>query len=184
MAKINPKTAKAMYEAGMKANKEKIAQERYGEFGFDTLTYDQQQEVYKNYPKLPKSKKDKSSDFETPMNMEKPKNKKVRDTIRINKPSKIYKPGDYVTEDDFEAQFSLEGKDPKNYPQLSVEDYSTIKVDEKGPYVVKESGINMGSPLYKKMLTPVSPFNKSRCWTGYEPVPGKKPYSKGSCRKK
>ena len=23
-----------------------------------------------------------------------------------------------------------------------------------------------------------------RCWNGYEPVPGKKPYSKGSCRKK
>ena len=110
MAKINPKTAKAMYKAGMEANKEKIAQDKYGEFGFDTLTYDQQQEVYKNYPKLPKSKKDKGSDFETPANME--------------------------------------------------------------------------SPLYKRILTPISPFNKSRCWTGYEPVPGKKPYSKGSCRKK
>lgn len=24
---------------------------------------------------------------------------------------------------------------------------------------------------------------KSRCWVGYEPVPGKKAYSKGSCRK-
>ena len=24
----------------------------------------------------------------------------------------------------------------------------------------------------------------TRCWTGYEPTPGKKPYSKGSCRKK
>ncbi len=23
----------------------------------------------------------------------------------------------------------------------------------------------------------------NRCWKGYEPVPGKKPYSKGSCRK-
>lgn len=110
MAKINPRTAKAMYEAGMEANKEKIAQEQYGEFGFDTLTYNQQQEVYKKYPKLPKSKKDKGSDFESPNNME--------------------------------------------------------------------------SPLYKRMLTPISPFNKSRCWTGYEPVPGKKAYSKGSCRKK
>jgi len=108
--KINPKTAKAMHKAGMEANKEKIAQDKYGEFGFDTLTYDQQQEVYKNYPKLPKSKKDIGSDFETPANME--------------------------------------------------------------------------SPLYKRILTPISPFNKSRCWTGYEPVPGKKPYSKGSCRKK
>lgn len=25
---------------------------------------------------------------------------------------------------------------------------------------------------------------KTRCWTGYEPTPGKKPGSKGSCRKK
>jgi hypothetical protein len=24
---------------------------------------------------------------------------------------------------------------------------------------------------------------KSRCWTGYKPVPGKKPFSKGSCTK-
>lgn len=24
----------------------------------------------------------------------------------------------------------------------------------------------------------------NRCWAGYEPVPGKKAYSKGSCRKK
>lgn len=39
MAKINPKTVKAMYKATSEANKEKIAQERYGEFGFDTLTW-------------------------------------------------------------------------------------------------------------------------------------------------
>lgn len=25
---------------------------------------------------------------------------------------------------------------------------------------------------------------KTRCWRGYEPTPGKKAYSKGSCRKK
>ena len=25
---------------------------------------------------------------------------------------------------------------------------------------------------------------KGRCWAGYEPTPGKKPYSKGSCRPK
>ena len=69
MANINPKTAKAMYKAGMQANKEKIAKESYGEFGFDTLTYDQQQEVYKNYPKLTRSSKDIGSDFETPAKM-------------------------------------------------------------------------------------------------------------------
>ena len=26
-------------------------------------------------------------------------------------------------------------------------------------------------------------FLDERCWTGYKPVPGKKPYSKGSCKK-
>jgi hypothetical protein len=26
-------------------------------------------------------------------------------------------------------------------------------------------------------------FINERCWTGYKPVPGKKPYSKGSCKK-
>ena len=102
MAKINPKTARAMYEATMQGNKDKIAQETYGEFGFDTLKYGEQQEVCKRYPKLSKTNKDKYSDFEGPLNM----------------------------------------------------------------------------------LKPTSPFSKSRCWTGYEPVPGKKPYSKGSCRKK
>ena len=25
---------------------------------------------------------------------------------------------------------------------------------------------------------------KGRCWSGYEPTPGKEPYSDGSCRKK
>jgi hypothetical protein len=80
-----------------------------------------------------------------------PKNKKVhRDTIRINKPSKIYKPGDYVTEDDFEAQFAKKEGDATTFPQLSVEDYSTIQVDKKGPYVTKNP-INMGSPLYAKL---------------------------------
>ena len=29
-----------------------------------------------------------------------------------------------------------------------------------------------------------TPFTKkTRCWKGYEPVPGKKPYSEGSCKK-
>ena len=29
-----------------------------------------------------------------------------------------------------------------------------------------------------------TPFTKkTRCWKGYEPTPGKKPYSKGSCKK-
>ena len=38
MTKINPKTARAMYKAASQGNKDKIAQETYGEFGFDTLS--------------------------------------------------------------------------------------------------------------------------------------------------
>ncbi len=39
----------------------------------------------------------------------------------------------------------------------------------------------VANPL--NMLKPTSPFSKSRCWKGYQPVPGKKAYSKGSCEK-
>jgi len=36
---------------------------------------------------------------------------------------------------------------------------------------------------YHPELMPQRNPKKNRCWKGYEPVPGKKPYSKGSCRK-
>ena len=39
-----------------------------------------------------------------------------------------YKEGDYVDEDDFEDNF----KAKKEFPQLTVQDYSRIKKDEKG----------------------------------------------------
>ena len=55
---------------------------------------------------------------------------------KIRVPSN-YKSGDLVSEDDLDAQFGLKTGDPKTFPQFSVEDYSTVKVDEKGPYVVK-----------------------------------------------
>ena len=61
---------------------------------------------------------------------------------KITDSKKIYVDGDYnegddVDEDDFESQFSLKGNDPKNYPQLSVQDYSTVKNDNVGSYVTK-----------------------------------------------
>ena len=46
-----------------------------------------------------------------------------------------YNVGDLVSEDDFESKFKLKGKNPKNYPQLSVQDYSEVKEDKKGKYV-------------------------------------------------
>tara|TARA_B100000575_G_scaffold152521_1_gene121706 strand:+ start:10 stop:261 length:252 start_codon:yes stop_codon:yes gene_type:complete len=45
---------------------------------------------------------------------------------------KKYKVGDYVSEDDLESKFKLKGDNPKNYPQLSVQDYSTVKKDKLG----------------------------------------------------
>ena len=75
----------------------------------------------------------------SPLNMNggpgKPKAKMPQgDTIRgFDK----YNVGDYVSEDDFEAKFKKKGNNPKNYPQLSVQDYSRVKQDKKGKYVNK-----------------------------------------------
>lgn len=51
--------------------------------------------------------------------------------------SKSYKKGELISEDDLEAKFKRSGGKSKDYPQLSVQDYSPVKVDEKGPYVIK-----------------------------------------------
>ena len=70
----------------------------------------------------------------SPLNMIGGPGKAQGDTIRgFDK----YKVGDYVSEDDFEAKFKLKGKNPRNYPQLSVQDYSKVKEDRKGKYVNK-----------------------------------------------
>ena len=44
-------------------------------------------------------------------------------------------------------------------------------------------------PATKSRKSSSSPSTKSkgkstRCWPGYEPTPGKKPFTKGSCKKK
>lgn len=44
----------------------------------------------------------------------------------------------------------------------------------------KEKGVHK----LKKFQKSKKKQKKTRCWTGYEPVPGKEPYSEGSCRKK
>ena len=49
-----------------------------------------------------------------------------------------YKVGDYVSEGDFEGKFKLKGNDSKNYPQLSVQDYSTVKKDKLGRKYVEK----------------------------------------------
>ena len=73
----------------------------------------------------------------SPLNMNggpgKPKGKMAQgDTVRgFDK----YNVGDMVSEDDFESKFKKKGNNPKNYPQLSVQDYSVVKKDARGKYV-------------------------------------------------
>ncbi len=73
----------------------------------------------------------------SPLNMNggpgKPKSKMAQgDTVRG---FDNYKVGDMVSEDDFESKFKKKGNNPKNYPQLSVQDYSVVKKDARGKYV-------------------------------------------------
>ncbi len=82
--------------------------------GKDSFTVDG-----KNYPLKMK----------TPLNKEKDPREKVKDTIRV---SNKYKPGDYVEE--FELEDAVK-KQTGKFPELSVQDYSTVKNDKKGNYV-------------------------------------------------
>tara|TARA_R110000782_G_scaffold11354_1_gene34602 strand:- start:6 stop:293 length:288 start_codon:yes stop_codon:yes gene_type:complete len=65
------------------------------------------------------------------------------DTIRVNKKYKI---GDYVSEDDIEGTFSQKGKNPKNYPQLSAQDYSEVKGDKNSNYITKLKEVKLLHP--------------------------------------
>jgi hypothetical protein len=46
-----------------------------------------------------------------------------------------YEPGDMISEDDLEEAFTRTGNNPKDYPQLAVQDYSEVREDENGRYV-------------------------------------------------
>lgn len=58
--------------------------------------------------------------------------KKRRDTIRV---SSKYKPGEYVEETELENAIK---KQTGDFPQLSVQDYSQVKKDKKGNYVISD----------------------------------------------
>ena len=89
---------------------------------------------YENMP----DGKEKSSAF-----TKKIKQDKSKDIDKIvDESSRVYvsdtnKAGGYVSEDELESKFSKKGNDPKNYPQLSVQDYSKVRVDEKGKKYVE-----------------------------------------------
>jgi hypothetical protein len=75
---------------------------------------------------------------DSPVKKEKDPREKVKDTIRITKPTHFkLKENDYIDEDDFENQFDQVEGDPSTFPQFSVQDYSKLKKDKKGFYVTK-----------------------------------------------
>ena len=83
-------------------------------------------------------------DQEPQFNMKSPLDKKEEkqfstkkdDPNRINVSDK-YNVGDNISEEDLEGSVSQTGGATKNYPQLSVQDYSTVKGDDEGNYVTK-----------------------------------------------
>ena len=81
--------------------------------------------------KLPEELKAKilAAPEDSPVKKEKDPREKVKDTIRV---SNKYKKGDYVEE--FELEDAVK-KQTGKYPQLSAQDYSTVKKDKKGNYV-------------------------------------------------
>ena len=55
------------------------------------------------------------------------------------------------------------------------------KVPPKKSHQMNKGASEKGLDKLKKFKKKIK---KNRCWEGYEPTPGKKPYSEGSCRKK
>jgi len=48
-----------------------------------------------------------------------------------------YEVGDYAEEGDFESQFKQKKGKGNTFPQITVEDYSKVKKDDRGFYVTK-----------------------------------------------
>jgi len=65
------------------------------------------------------------------------------DTIRV---SKKYKPGDFVEEYELEKEIK---KQTGAFPQLSVQDYSKVKLDDKGRNIVVKKGPQATDPDIK-----------------------------------
>jgi hypothetical protein len=63
------------------------------------------------------------------------------------------------------------------------EDSFTASVHESTTYSNTEHHMIGLKTLLETSLAECSLNEEGRCWSGYEPVPGKKAYAQGSCRK-
>lgn len=87
------------------------------------------------------------------------------------------------SESDMENSEDSEEKKKKKKEDEEEKEYQEEAEEEQDEY--EKDGDKIISDVAKDK----KPFEKSekmekRCWEGYEPTPGKKPYSEGSCRKK
>lgn len=81
------------------------------------------------------------------------------------------------------------GKLQKNFVQVGPIESINRTIDYVKPAApavtnMFTSGFNKLTSLLTGRRQPLLGRGKSRCWHGYKPTPGKKPYSKGSCTKK
>ena len=60
----------------------------------------------------------------------------VENRVYVSNNNKV---GGYVGEDEFESKFAKKKGEASTFPQTSVQDYSKVKSDSKGKYVVKLS---------------------------------------------
>lgn len=66
----------------------------------------------------------------------------------------------------------------KGYSTMKKEDL--VKAMKKHLKMVKGGNIERKE---KKIVPPKTVLRRQQCWNGYEPVPGKEPFTKGSCKK-
>jgi len=73
----------------------------------------------------------------------------------------------------------------KSYSQIPPVPKGGVQADKLARDKARQARIaakqNSSTELFKNPLTQAL---QERCWKGYKPVPGKEPYSKGSCKKK
>ena len=105
--------------------------------------------------------------FKTDLTKKKGLGPRRNESVRVSNKNKT---GGYVSEDELESKFKKKGGNPKNYPQLSVQDYSKVKEDDMGKYV---------EPLRKKKGAPnyMNPQDYKVFNMGNKPTPvNKKKY--------
>jgi hypothetical protein len=84
-----------------------------------------------------------------------------------------------------EMSSKMEKMDPRNQNSAQM---AEVNVPQPKPPQGEEKLIAKRPLQLKKFMEKIEAKRmakaEGRCWEGYEPVPGKKPYTKGSCRKK